>query len=134
MLSVQRAREFFSTLRFRLVLWTTLIVFLMVVITNIAVREVEQRALRQSYDQFLFDSLEDVHQTVARFEPDTPPELFAELKDKVRANENRSWFLQIFNAKKKPIWESANAPPLAPPGAAPDVQGPYDEKKHRVYE
>ena len=64
MLSVQRVREFCSTLRFRLVLWITLVVFVMVVVTNITVREVEQQALRQSYDQFLRDSLEDVNVAV----------------------------------------------------------------------
>ena len=45
MLSVQRLRELFSTLRFRLVLWITLVVFVMVLVTNFGVREVEQRRL-----------------------------------------------------------------------------------------
>src|SRR5262245_54699374 len=110
MLSVQRARELFSTLRFRLVLWITLVVFLMVVVTNIAVREVEQSALTHSYDEFLLDSLEDVNLTVARFEPDTPKQLFDELTDKVKVNKNRSWFLQLFDENKRPIFISHDAP------------------------
>jgi len=36
----------------------------MVVVTNMAVREVEQRALTLRYDEFLMDSLEDVHLAV----------------------------------------------------------------------
>jgi hypothetical protein len=52
MLSVQRLRELFSSLRFRLVLWITLVVFLMVVVTYITVRAVEQQTLRAGYDQF----------------------------------------------------------------------------------
>ena len=79
--SVRRLREIFSTLRFRLVLWITLVVFLMVVVTNITVREVEQRALAQSYDQFLIDSLEDIHLTVTR--PGNE-DLVKELDGKVR--------------------------------------------------
>lgn len=129
-----RLREIFSTLRFRLVLWITLVVFLMVVVTNIAVREVEQRALAGSYDQFLLDSLEDINLTVARFEPSNQKLLFDELGDKVKANKNRSWFLQLFDEKKQPYWTSEDAPPLGPPSFTGEVNGPFDEKKHRVYE
>ena len=85
MLSVQRLRELFSTLRFRLVVWITLVVFVMVVVTNIAVREVEQHALQNNYDQFLQDSLEDVHLTVSRLEPETQAQLDRELEGKVAA-------------------------------------------------
>ena len=134
MLSVKRIREFFATLRIRLVLWTTLVVFVMVVVTNVAVRELEDRALRQSYDQFLLDSMEDVQLSISRSEPHTQEQLLSELKDKVRVNESRSWFLQFYDEKKQPIWLSGNAPALAPPAFADDVNGPYDEKKHRVYE
>ncbi len=131
-----RLREIFSTLRFRLVLWITLVVFLMVVVTNIAVREVEQRALSQSYDQFLLDSLEDVNLTVARLEPENKKLLFDELSDKVKANKKRSWFLQLFDEKKQPYWTSEDAPLLGPPAFTGEVNGPFDEKerKLRVYE
>ena len=64
-----RLRDILYTLRFRLVFWTTLVVFLMVVATNIAVREVEQNALVHSYDQFLLDSMEDVNLMVLRLVP-----------------------------------------------------------------
>src|SRR5436853_7719559 len=111
MLSVQRAKELTATLRFRLVLWITLIVFLMVVVTNIAVREVEQRALQNSYDQFLQDSLEDVRLIVARAETDQALE--RELEEKVAAYYHRSWFLQLFSEKKQPTFTSKNAPKLA---------------------
>ena len=138
---VPRLREILSTLRFRLVLWITLVVFLMVVVTNIAVREVEQRALSQSYDQFLLDSLEDVHLIVGRFEPENKKLLFEELTEKVKANKKRSWFLQLYDEKKQPYWTSDDAPPLGPPSFSGDSNGPFDEKssspdekRHRVYE
>src|ERR1017187_4531039 len=123
MLSVQRLRELFSTLRFRLVLWITLVVFLMVVVTNIAVREMEQRALTHSYDQFLRDSLEDVDLTVNRLE--SAEQLFEELSDKVKANKNRSWFLQLFNQKKGKIWFSDDAPSQTPPSFTGEDNGPF---------
>jgi two-component system, OmpR family, heavy metal sensor histidine kinase CusS len=131
-----RLREIFSTLRFRLVVWITLVVFIMVVATNIAVREMEQRALAHSYDQFLMDSLEDVHLSVLRLGASHPKRLVAELNDKVRANKKRSWFSQIFDAKKQPIWSSDDAPSMAPPSFDGESNGPFDEEKtkHRVYE
>jgi two-component system, OmpR family, heavy metal sensor histidine kinase CusS len=131
----QRLREVLYTLRFRLVLWTTLVVFFMVVATNILVREVEQDALVHGYDQFLMDSVEDVCLSVARFEPDNHKVLIQELADKVKANKNRSWYVQVFDEKKRALlWGNEDAPVLDVPEFAGDTRGPYDEKKHRVYE
>ena len=133
MFSVQRARALFSTLRFRLMMWITLIVFLMVVITNFAVREFEQRALQTSYDQFLQDSLEDVHLTVARHDGENPAQLDRELEGKVSAYYSRSWFLQLFDDRKRPIFTSKNAPDLGPPSFSGDANGPYNINEHRVF-
>ena len=134
MLSVHRLKELSSTLRFRLVLWITLIVFLMVVITNIAVREIEQSTLTQSYDQFLINSLEDINLTMDRVDPENQKQLVEELTEKVKGNKNRSWFLQLFDANKHLTWSSHDAPTLSPPSFSGDTHGPYDEKKHRIYE
>src|SRR4051794_18959125 len=121
MLSVQRLKELFSTLRFRLVLWITLVVFLMVFITNIALREIEQRTLRHEYDSFLEESLKEVHgifdtfsQRIDQQENPAVKEKIKEtfylvLKDKVRANEHRTWFLQLYNDKNQLLWSSINA-------------------------
>jgi two-component system, OmpR family, heavy metal sensor histidine kinase CusS len=137
MLSVQRLRELFSSLRFRLVLWITLVVFLMVVVTYITVRAVEQQTLRAGYDQFLKDSLDDVNVVVTENYPENMTQLDTALNKKVKDNESRTWFLQIFDDKKTLIWKSGNAPILEPPSFAADINGPYDEKKqetHRVFE
>jgi two-component system, OmpR family, heavy metal sensor histidine kinase CusS len=146
MLSVRRLREFFSTLRFRLVLWITLVVFAMVLVTNIGIREVEMRTLRHSYDQFLKASLEEVNNTIEKYDRRmhqqlTPDQRERSLefyqgvwKDKVRANEHRAWFLQIFDQDKKLIWSSANAPPFDAPSFAGEALDPYDDKDHRVIE
>ena len=133
MFSVQRARELFSTLRFRLVLWITLIVFLMVVVTNFSVREVEQRALQSSYDQFLHDSLEDVHLTINRLEGENAAQFERDLEAKVAAYYSRSWFLQVFDERKHPTFTSKNAPNLGPPDFTGDAKGPYNNNEHRVF-
>ncbi len=134
MFSVQRIREFFSTLRMRLVLWTALIVFLMDSGTNVIVREVEHRLLQQNYDEFLLKSLDEVDQLVAKADPANPEHLFEELKSQVSANENRSWFLQLFDDKKHSLWASRNAPSLEAPAFVGDVNGPKNEGKHRIFE
>ena len=134
---VRRIRELFSTLRFRLVLWITLVVFVMVLVTNITVRAIEQETLRSGYDQFLKDSVEEVNNSVAEFEPQNKERLYAALREKVRANEYRSWFLQLYDDKNLPAWSSVNAPALDPPSFSGEVNGPYDDKKektHRVFE
>jgi signal transduction histidine kinase len=144
MLSVRRLREFFSTLRFRLVLWITLVVFAMVLVTNIGIREVEMRTLRHSYDQFLIASLNEVDNSIHNYDRrmhDNPEER-AVYRDrfyglwgaKVRANEHRAFFLQIFGQDRKLIWTSANAPPFDAPSFAGESHGPYDDKDHRVIE
>src|ERR1019366_1823435 len=109
MLSVRRLRELFSSLRSRLVIWITLVVFAMVLVTNIGIREVEMRTLRHSYDQFLIASLEEVNNTLIKYDQRMHQTLTPEQrkrardfyqgvwKDKVRANEHRAWFLQLFD-------------------------------------
>ncbi|MBI2803575.1 MAG: HAMP domain-containing protein [Planctomycetes bacterium] len=134
MLSAQRVRELYHTLRFRLALWITFIVFLMVVVTNVTVRAFEHRALTRSYDQFLIDSLEDVSHAVARMDQDNRELLFAELQAKRQANEHQSWFAQVFDSSKKLVWASGNSPRLPAPDLIDEFTGPYDEKKHRVNE
>jgi two-component system, OmpR family, heavy metal sensor histidine kinase CusS len=131
---VQRAKEFTSTLRFRLVLWVTLVVFVMVIVTNLMVRGIEQNALRSMYDQFLRDSLEEVGVTIAKAEPVGAQRLEKALEDKVLEYEYRSWFLQIYDGKKHLLWKSDNSPPLAEPNFSAETRGPYDDQKHRIYE
>ncbi|MBM3997388.1 MAG: HAMP domain-containing histidine kinase [Planctomycetes bacterium] len=136
MLFVHRLRELFSTLRFQLVLWITLAVFVMVVATNLAVRAFEQQALRLSYDQFLRDSLEEVNVVIAEKGVADLASLDAPLKKKVRDNAYRTWFLQIYDGNRRAVWTSENAPSLDAPSFTSDSHGPYDERHatHRVFE
>jgi signal transduction histidine kinase len=116
------------------VLWVTLVVFVMVVVTNVMVRGIEQNALRSMYDQFLRDSLDEVALTVVRAEPAGPKRLETALEEKVLEYEYRSWFLQIYDGKKRLLWKSDNSPTLPDPSFAAEINGPYDDHKHRIYE
>jgi two-component system heavy metal sensor histidine kinase CusS len=131
---VQRIREFSSTLRFRLVLWITLVVFIMVIATNLMVRGIEQSALRAMYDEFLFESLEEISTTVAKSDQARLEGLDEMFLEKVVEYEYRSWFLQIYEGNDRLIWSSDNAPSFVPPTFLSDYNGPYDADTHRIYE
>lgn len=135
--SVQRIRETLSTLRFRIVLLIIILVSVMVLIQYVAMREIEQRILRHSYDEFLQESLSEVQSLIAKFEPSERDQLFEALKDKRKTYEHRSWFLEVFDNKGQIIWASANAPGIGPPDLKSEGRGPYDAQSnrgHRVFE
>src|SRR4051794_39220586 len=109
MLFVRRIREFLSTLRFRLVMWITLVVSCMVGFTYFTIGSVEQQTLRAGYDQFLKDSIEDV-QAIVLDHAENMAQLQTALQKKVKDNESRTWFVEIFDDKKNLIWHSINSP------------------------
>ena len=135
MFFVLRAREFFSTLRFRIVWWITLIVFAMVIGMNTGVREIEQHALRLGYDEYLVDTVEEIGAAVAGHNLDEKEELYDVLKAKVKDDEYRSLFVQIYDDKKKLVWGSSNGSvTIPPPSFQTEYNGPFNGKRHRVYE
>jgi len=135
MFIVGTIRELFSTLRFRIVLWITVVVFVMVLAMNTGVREIEHRALRHGYDDFLVDTLEEISLIVARFESKDRDQLFAILKEKIKENEYRSLFIQLFDEKSILIWGSSNATVVrGAPSFETDFNGPFDGRRHRIYE
>src|SRR3712207_3649824 len=90
-----RLKGFTQTLRFRLTAWLTAVVFCMVVITSLAVREVVHRALLYEFDQLLVDDTVEVGLAVKKFYPDAR-QLAAALEDKVQGHSYRDWFVQMF--------------------------------------
>lgn len=134
MFSGRPVKELFYTLRFRLVIWVAVIVLLMEIITNIAVSQIEERTLQHDYDLYLEESMEIVHNVVIKYLPHQNEQMIAELREKMRGNEHRGLFLQIFDAGEQPIYASANLPSLPPVKFDLADHGPYDAKKHRVHD
>lgn len=128
---MRRIRELFSTLRVRLVAWIIVIVVLMVVLTNLTVREVEQESLRANYDDFLKVTLDDVGGFLAS-KAELPLTFDAILREKRKVYEYRNWFLTIFDVDHQLIWSSENAPAMAFQAFANDAHGPYDSNRHRI--
>ena len=132
---VQRINELFSTLRFQITLWITFVVLVLVLGMITGVREIEERARRYGYDDFLIETLEEVSDSVAAHEFEDKDKLYASLKEKVKAGEYRALFVQVFDDQQNLIWGSSNAAvTLAPPAFEALDRGPYDSRKHRVYE
>src|ERR1043165_544478 len=134
MLYVHRLKELFSTLRFRLVLWITLIVFLMVMVTNLAVREVVHGTLRYEYDQFLEQSLKEVQLYVAKHYPNEKAQLFSALDHKVQAYQYRGWFVQLFDAHHQLFLTSGGAPPVVEAPELSESAKLFDLDKFRILE
>jgi len=137
MFSVQRVKELFSTLRFRIVMWITFVVTVMVFAVNVGVREIEYRALRLSYDDFLAQEVEEISGAVTKSQSGEKEKLFGFLKEKVKENEYRSLFVQIFDNKGGLFWASNNAPPvmLVPaPSFTAEYNGPFESSSHHIFE
>jgi two-component system, OmpR family, heavy metal sensor histidine kinase CusS len=133
MFSVQGIKELASTLRFRIVMWITLVVFVMVFAANTGVREIGQRAIRMGYDEFLARMVEEIANAVEKHAAAEKEKLLAVLKDKVK--ENEYLFVQVYDGRGNLIWGSNNAGLHdTPPTFETEFNGPYDSRRHRVYE
>ena len=122
-------------MRVRIVSWITLVVLLMVLGMNTGVREIELRALRFGYDDYLKDTVDDICVSFLNLESSDKEQLYALLKEKVTENEYRSLFVQVFDEKQNLLWGSSNATITRPPPSfQADTQGPYDGRRHRIFE
>jgi two-component system, OmpR family, heavy metal sensor histidine kinase CusS len=113
-----RLKDLFSTLRFRLVMWVTLVVLVMVVVTMVTVREVVHRALLYEFDHLLVEEATGVALAIEQFYPTEQKQLVEALQTKVdvlaRREWFREWFIELFGADGMPLWSSNNVPPNLP--------------------
>src|SRR5882724_2619113 len=109
-----RLKDLFSTLRFRLLLWVTVVVLVMVVVTMVTVRIVVHRALLFEFSRLLVEEADAVVTAVEQNYPDTP-QLGQILRNKVEALSRREWFrewfIEVYTADGQPFWASTNVPP-----------------------
>ena len=135
MFSVRGIKSLFSTLRFRIVFWITLVVLIMVLGVNTFVRELEHRTVRAGYDEYLMEMGEQLSTKVVKVRPDEKDRLIDNLREVVKENEYRSLFVQLFDNHQNLLWGSGNAFITRPaPNFSVDHLGPYDGKRHRIVE
>ncbi len=101
--------EFVRTLRFRLTVWNTVVVLLVVVLTLWGVREGLRFTLRREADKQLQEDAQEIRLTVERSGVDLDT-IYPELDRKAISHRNRGFFIRFFDDKHQSRWASQNAP------------------------
>jgi heavy metal sensor kinase len=104
-----KAHEIFGSLRFRLSLWSTAVMLIMVVATLWAVREGLRLALEREIDQLLTDDASEAELTVEEFYPDFE-RIERELKRKAATHAHYGLFIRLLDAEGHLIWQSDSVP------------------------
>lgn len=106
-----RLRDFGRTLRFRLFMWVTLVVLILVTISMAAIGQVVRRSLLFEFDTLLREDLKQVRFLIAE---ETNPDPFDDLGRWVGEYEQVD-FVQVFDSRGKMLWESGGSPGLDQP-------------------
>src|SRR5579871_4441768 len=126
-------KEVFGSLRFRLTMWNTAIVLLMVVVTLGGVREGLRITLWHEADDQLSDDADEILLTIEQLYPDVK-EIHAELNRKAISHTHQGLYIQIFNANRQTEWTSDyNTPPAIPPfNPLKTGEGPHSIGQYRL--
>jgi signal transduction histidine kinase len=116
--------DVFRSLRFRLVFWNTLVLFLIVTATLAAVREGVRLSLYAEFETQLREDMGEVQLTIRQIWPDET-RLRAELERTAVTHKKRGWWARFYDTQGQILWASANAPyPTLPVNP---LQVPLDE-------
>ncbi len=107
-------REIFGTLRFRLTLWNTAVVFVFVVATLWGVREGLRFVLWHEADDQLVDDAVEIKQTIEDFFPDIE-RIHEELERKAATHTHRGLHVRIFDDQARQLWCTKSAPEVPSP-------------------
>jgi heavy metal sensor kinase len=105
-------REFFGRLHFRLTLWYTAILLLMVIVTMVGVREGLRLTLLAETDQLLTDDALEFGLTFEEFYPNVA-QIRHELERTSSTHAHRGLFVQVLGPDGKVRWQTTGAPTLA---------------------
>ncbi len=108
----EQLRALLRSLRFRLSAWNTAAVLLIVVLTLLGVREALRFTLLHENDGLLLDDTLEVISAVQRFYPNLP-EVYNEMERKAQAHLDRGLFVQLLDARGRPMSSSGTLPELA---------------------
>src|SRR5258708_3278719 len=127
---VSHPREVFGTLRFRLTVWNTAVVFVFVLTTLWGVREGLRLVLWKEADDQLQEDAREIIRTIEQPSPDL--EKIKEKLDRMPTTHNhRGRHIRIFNESGVEEWHSTNAPVVPFPtelfqfGMKPITRGHY---------
>ena len=132
----QKFVDFTRTLRFRLTVWNTLVVFLTVLIALVAVRQGLSDYLLIETDAVLDDEVKEIILSFQKFYPDRE-QIINLLERKDDAHEDRLWHIRWLDADgQTTIWASKLAPavPLKIPQSEKNGHKVYITSTHRTIE
>ena len=128
--------DFTRSLRFRLTVWNTLVVFVTVVVALVAVREGLRYYLLIETDAVLDDEVKEILLTVEKFYPERE-QVIAVLKRKDEAHLDRGWHIRwLAEDGQTTIWASQLAPeqPLSKFVRSNDGHSVWTSDQHRSIE
>lgn len=103
-------KEVYGTLRFRLTLWNTAVVLVLVLVTLWGVREGLRLVLWDEADDQLGEDAREIRKTFEELWPDEQ-KIHEELDRKATTHTHRGLHMRIFDEHNQMLWVSSNAPP-----------------------
>jgi heavy metal sensor kinase len=116
----ERVKTFCQTLRFRLTLWNTVLVIVMLLVNLLAIREGVRWTISRMVDEFIKEELTLAADTVQRF-GGRPGELHDDLNRQATSHPRRHLFIQLLDDRGGVVWSSEQSPSreLLPGGLVP---------------
>jgi two-component system heavy metal sensor histidine kinase CusS len=108
-MSFDRLRTFLQTLRFRLTLWNTAVVLVLLVVNLAAIRAGLQFTLARSVDEFLIEELNLATLDFNRLS-DQPEPLYDCYNRQATSHPRRRLFIQILDDRGQAAWSSEQSP------------------------
>ncbi len=109
---LKRVSRSLRTIRVRLTIWNSMVVFLAVLIALIAVRERLRFSLLTETDHVLNDEVKELILAVERCYPDLE-QIRIELEQKAHSHRDRGWHVRWMNANRETLW--VGPPEHSPP-------------------
>ena len=114
-------REVFSSLRFRLTLWNSVVFWIAIILVLAGVRISMRLALSHEADSQLIEDAEEIRQVIGNLYPDET-RIIDELRIKTRTHKHRDLFIQLRDSSRKTIFQSEGSPAIDLPDATDDPQ------------
>lgn len=127
-----RLRTFVQTLRFRLTLWNTAVVLVLLVVNMEAIRAGVRFTLSQMMDEFLVEELDSAALDFERL-GDKPEQLHSFYNHQATGHPRRHLFVQLIDDKGRLAWSSEQAPQEnVLPASDLAFTGPTTVGEHRI--
>ena len=104
-------RNFFRTLRFRLMAWNALVVIVTGVVMLVGLREGVRITLLHELDQLLAEDANEVELALRRYSSTDSKALREQLDRKALGHAQHQWFVQLSDAQAGVLYQSLHAPP-----------------------